>query len=166
MYVPIFAYTIANAASVTFHHITEGYIFVSRTNVDWLNECVCVSKFACTFWGKNICISGLHFGQLASRERAQQCNKIYFGCCDHMYFYTSLHLEHEQVSYGWQPHFAIVCRRCLFILYFQSDNDRIENGSSNDRGFVYLMLGGSRVLMSSAGRLAALKLLGERIISA
>mgnify|MGYP003337248440 CR=1 FL=1 len=55
---------------------------------------------------------------------------------------------------------------CLFILYFQSDNDRIENGSSNDRGFVYLMLGGSRVLMSSAGRLAALKLLGERIISA
>ena len=43
--------------------------------------------------------------------------------------------------------------------YWKSDNDRIEAGSSNDRGFVYLMLGGSRVLMASAGRLAALKLL-------
>merc|ERR1719231_1799056 len=43
--------------------------------------------------------------------------------------------------------------------YWKGDNDRIEAGSSNDRGFVYLMLGGSRLLMASAGRLAALKLL-------
>lgn len=50
--------------------------------------------------------------------------------------------------------------------YQQDEIDRIKTGDPNKRNFAYFMLGGSRFIYASAGRLAVLKLLDTMNASA